>query len=357
MVTPTMPSPVAPRLTSSPPIVIGHRGACGYRPEHTLASYSLAIDLGADFVEPDLVSTADGVLVARHENDISRTTDVSTRPEYAARRTTKVVDGRELTGWFTEDFTLAELRTLRAVERIPQVRQGNTLYDGRFAIPTLEEILELARTKSESTGRTIGVYAETKHPTYFAGLGLSLTDPLVAALEASGYDGPADPVFLQSFEVGNLADLSRRTGVRLVQLLCKAGQPYDLTAAGDPRSYADLQTPAELARLATYATGIGPAKELVLPRTGRNTLGAPTRLVADAHAAGLLVHCYTFRNENCFLPADLRLGRRDGNYGDALAEYAAFLSAGVDGVFSDNPDTARLARDEHVAAGRTAAAA
>ena len=348
MVTPTM-SPFAPRLTSSPPIVIGHRGACGYRPEHTLASYSLAIDLGADFIEPDLVSTADGVLVARHENDISRTTDIASRPEFASRRTTKVVDGREIDGWFTEDLTLAELKTLRAVERIPNVRQGNTLYDGRFAIPTLQEILELARTQSARTGRTIGVYAETKHPTYFASIGLSLTDPLVAALEADGLDSPTDPVFLQSFEVGNLQELSTRTGVRLVQLLDDTGSPWDLRSAGDPRTFADLQAAQELVRLATYAAGIGPCKDLVLRRTPRGALGPATSLVADAHAAGLLVHCYTFRNENVFLPAGMRLGRRDANYGDALAELAAFLDAGVDGVFSDNPDTARLACDERVA--------
>jgi glycerophosphoryl diester phosphodiesterase len=351
-----MPTPRVATLPPAPPIVIGHRGACGYRPEHTLACYALAVDLGADYIEPDLVSTADGVLVARHENGISRTTDVAARPQFAARRTTKVVDGREITGWFTEDFTLAELKTLRAVERAPHLRQGNTLYDGRFEIPTLTEVLELARAASARTGRTIGVYAETKHPTYFAELGLSLTEPLVATLDAHGLTGPADPVFLQSFEVGNLVELAQRTGVRLVQLLARSGRPYDLAAAGDPRSYADLQSPAELARLARHAAGVGPAKDLVLRRGGEGTQAGATPLVRDAHAAGLLVHCYTFRNENVFLPADLRLGRRDANYGNALAEYAAYLDAGVDGLFSDHPDTARLARDEHLAARRLAAA-
>jgi glycerophosphoryl diester phosphodiesterase len=330
------------------PLVIGHRGACGYRPEHTLASYALAIELGADFVEPDLVSTRDGVLVARHENEIGGTTDVARRPEFAARRTTKVVGGVARTGWFTEDFTLAELKTLRAVERIPQVRQGNTLYDGRFQIPTLQEVVELAQRASDRTGRTIGIYPETKLPTYFAERGLALEEPLVDVLHRNGYRSAEDPAFVQSFEVGNLRELSRRTGVRLVQLVAGSGQPFDLRAAGDPRTYDDLVSPAGLAEVATYASGIGPAKDRVVPRTCDGALLDPTSLVADAHRAGLLVHPYTFRNENAFLPAGLRLGSRPADHGHASAEYRAFWAAGVDGLFSDNPDTARLTRDEQL---------
>jgi glycerophosphoryl diester phosphodiesterase len=329
-------------------LVIGHRGACGYRPEHTLASYALAVDLGADFIEPDLVSTRDGVLVARHENEIGGTTDVARRPEFAARRTTKVVDGTPRTGWFTEDFTLAELKTLRAVERIPRLRQGNTLYDGRFQVPTLQEVVDLAQQASERTGRTIGIYPETKLPSYFAGLGLALEEPLVDVLHRNGYRTAADPVFVQSFEVGNLRALAQRTSVRLVQLIAGGGQPVDLRASGDPRTYDDLASPAGLAEIASYASGIGPAKDRVIARTSEGGLGAPTALVDDAHRAGLLVHPYTFRNENTFLPADLRLGRRPTDYGHAFAEYRAFWAAGVDGLFSDNPDTARLARDEQL---------
>jgi glycerophosphoryl diester phosphodiesterase len=332
------------------PVVIGHRGACGYRPEHTLASYSLAIDLGADYLEPDLVSTKDGVLVARHENEISGTTDVAARPQFASRHTTKVVAGRELTGWFTEDFTLAELKTLRAIERIPRVRQGNTLYDGRFEIPTLQEVIDLAQRASERAGRTIGIYPETKLPSYFAHIGLALEDPLVEVLHRNGYRTCSDPVFVQSFEVAGLRTLAQRTDVRLVQLLACSGQPYDLSVSGDTRTYDDLASPAGLLELAGYAAGIGPAKDRVIRRNRDGGLGSATSLVSDAHRAGLVVHPYTFRNENAFLPTDLRLGSRPTDYGDAFAEYRAFWAAGVDGLFTDNPDTARLARDEQLAA-------
>jgi glycerophosphoryl diester phosphodiesterase len=339
----------------SPPIVIAHRGACGYRPEHTLASYALAVELGADYLEPDLVSTRDGVLVARHENEIGATTDVARRPEFAARRTTKLVDGRARTGWFTEDFTLAELKTLRAVERIPQVRPGNTLYDRWFTIPTLQEVVDLAQQASERTGRTIGVYPETKLPSYFAALGLALEEPLVDMLKRNGYRDASDPVFVQSFEVGNLRALAVRTQVRLVQLLAAAGQPYDVQAAGGLLTYDDLASPRGLAEVATYASAIGPAKERVLTMPADSEAAHVTSLVDDAHRAGLLVHAYTFRNENAYLPVDLRVGRSPADYGHALAEYRSFLAAGVDGVFSDNPDTARLARDEQLARAAPAA--
>ena len=349
------PADAKPKDRTASPLVIGHRGASGYRPEHTLASYSLAIDLGADFIEPDLVSTKDGVLVARHENEISTTTDVGSRPEFAARKTTKSVDGTSLTGWFTEDFTLTELRTLRAVERIPQVRQENTLYDGRYQIPTFEEILDLARRATREQGRTIGVYPETKHPTYFDGIGLSLEEPLVASLERYGYRDQKDAVFVQSFEVGNLQQLAGMTKVRIVQLFGGNGpagpaQPWDAVVSGSGLTYDAMATPAGLARVAAYADGIGPDKNRVIARNTDGSLGAVTPLVADAHRRSLLVHPYTFRNENTFLPTNLRRGSDPTAYGNAFAEYAAFYAAGVDGVFADNPDTARLARDDRLRA-------
>lgn len=330
------------------PLVIGHRGASGYRPEHTLAAYDLAARLGADYLEPDLVSTSDGVLVARHEPEIGATTDIAGRPGFADRETTKTIDDVEVTGWFAEDLTLAELKTLRAVERIPEVRQENTIYDGRFDVPTFAEILELRERLSAELGREIGVYPETKHPTYFAGIGLALEPPLLAALAEAGLDGADSPVFVQSFETTNLRSLREQTSVPLVQLIGGSGAPADLAAAGDPRSYADLATPEGLAGIAGYADGIGPDKNLVIARDAEDRLGEPTGLVDAAHAVDLLVHPYTFRNENQFLPADLRTSSAQeaaAEWGNALAEYEAFLRAGVDGVFSDHPDTAVLARD------------
>jgi glycerophosphoryl diester phosphodiesterase len=326
-------------------LVIGHRGASGYRPEHTLASYELAARMGADHVECDVVSTSDGVLVCRHENEISGTTDVADHPEFADRRTTKTVDGVALTGWFTEDFTLAELRTLRAVERLPEVRQENTLYDELFPVPTLAEYLELREDLSEELDREVGAYIETKHPTYFDSLGLSLEEPLAAGLREADLDDEGDPVFLQSFETANLRELDAEVDVLLVQLLSATGAPADLVAAGDPRTYADLSTAAGLAGIAEYADGVGPAKEQVVPLAADGTLGEPTSLVADAHAAGLLVHPYTFRNENSFLPADLDEGSDPAAYGDAIAEQLVFWAAGVDGLFTDNPDTGVLTRE------------
>lgn len=331
--------------------MIAHRGASGHLPEHTLEAYRLAIRMGADYVEPDLVSTRDGVLVARHENEISGTTDVARRPEFAARRTTRRIDGVEVEGWFTEDFTLAELKTLRARERIPHLRPANAEHDGRYAVPTLREVLELIREESARLGRAIGVYPETKHPSYFRGIGLPLEEPLLEALAEYGYTGPEDPVFIQSFETENLRWLRARTGVRLIQLLADEGAPFDLQLRGDPRGYADLATPAGLAEIATYADGIGPAKEMILPRDQGGNLAEPTSLAADAHAAGLLVHPWTFRSESHFLPAALRAGDPADPaaarlHGDAEAEYRRFRALGVDGVFTDFPDHAlRALRD------------
>ena len=326
------------------PLVIGHRGAAGYRPEHTLASYALAIELGADYIEPDLVSTKDGVLVARHEPEIGATTDVADHPEFAARRTTKLLDGVPVTGWFTEDFTLAELRTLRAKERIPQIRPRNTLYDGRYQVPTLQEVIDLATWASRRYHRDIGIYPETKHPTYFRALGLPLEPALVSTLTRNGLNRPGAKVFVQSFEVSNLKALDQVLRVPLIQLFSATGRPYDFTVAGDPRTYADLATPAGLREVASYADGIGPDKNMIVPRDATGRLLTPTSLVGDAHRAGLLVHPYTFRNENNFLPLDFRRGTDPAQYGDAFAEYALFYSLGIDGLFSDNADTAVEAR-------------
>jgi glycerophosphoryl diester phosphodiesterase len=326
------------------PLVFGHRGASGYRPEHTLAAYELAARMGADYVEPDLVPTKDGQLVARHENEIGGTTDVADHPEFASRKTTKVVDGVPLTGWFTEDFTLAELKTLRAQERIPQLRPRNTLYDGRYEIPTFQEVVDLSERLSRELRREVGVAPETKHPTYFRSIGLPLEPKLVDALKRNGLDRANAGVVVQSFEVTNLKQLDRDLKVRLVQLLGGSGAPYDLVAAGDPRTYADLATPAGLREIARYADVIGPDKNLVIPRDAAGFLTEPTALVRDAHAVRLLVVPYTFRNENSFLPADFRSSADPAQYGSAFGEYEEFFATGIDGLFSDNPDTAVEAR-------------
>jgi glycerophosphoryl diester phosphodiesterase len=324
------------------PLVLAHRGASGYRPEHTLAAYKLAIELGADYVEPDLVSTKDGVLVARHENEISGTTDVAARPEFTDRMTTKSIDGRPVTGWFTEDFTLAELKTLRAKERLPLVRPGNTRYDGLFEVPTLDEVLDLVARESKRLHRTIGVYPETKHPTYFDSIGLSLEEPLVRTLERHHLNRPTAKVFVQSFETGNLQELDRVLRVPIIQLIDASGAPYDLLAAGDPRTYADLATPAGLEEIASYADGVGANKFLVIPAAATT----PTNLVDDAHAQGLDIHVWTMRDENQFMAPRFRIGTDPNAKGNALAEYFAFFDAGVDGVFSDYSDTAVEAREQ-----------
>ena len=320
------------------PIVIGHRGASGYRPEHTLAAYKLAIDMGVEYIEPDLVSTKDGELVARHENEISATTDVEDHTEFADRMTTKTIDGREVTGWFTEDFTLTELKTLRAEERIPEIRPNNETFNGLYEIPTLQEVIDLAQQED------VGIYPETKHPTYFDEIDLSLEEPLVQILEANGYNDKRDPVFIQSFEVGNLRDLDGQTDVQLVQLIDATGAPYDFVAAGDPRTYADMITDAGLRDISRYADGIGTNKNLIIPRDESNNLLAPTDLVPRAHQARLIVHAWTFRNENSFLPEDFRQGDPNAplylrTYGNAPGEHDLFLATGLDGVFTDNPDT------------------
>ncbi len=337
------------------PLVIGHRGAAGYRPEHTLASYRTAIRMGADYIEPDLVSTRDGVLVARHENEIGGTTDVADHPEFADRRTTKSIDGVTTTGWFTEDFTLAELRTLRAVERLPGVRPDNTDYDGRFQVPTFDEVLDLVVRHHRRTHQRVGVYVETKHPTYFAGQGLPLERRMLAALRRHGLEHPGARVFVQSFETGNLQALDAMTDLPLIQLVNSSGAPYDLRAKGDTRTYQDLITPAGLRGIARYADGIGPEKGLVLPRDGRNRTGEPSELVGDAHQEGLLVHVFTLRRENQFMAANFRNGTDPDAVGDLAAEARAFFDAGVDGVFTDNPDIVVRARRAWLPMRRSAA--
>ncbi len=331
------------------PIVIAHRGASGERPEHTLEAYRLGIEQAADFVEPDLVATKDGVLVCRHENEISGTTDVASRPEFAARRATKAIDGSPTTGWFTEDFTLAELKTLRARERLPELR--GKAFDGRFEVPTFEEVLALvaqANARPERSGRPIGVYPETKHPSYFEGLGLALEKPLLEALRRHGLDRVDAPVFVQSFEVSNLRRLASLTRVPLVQLIEPLGRPWDFTLERFARTYADLVKPEGLREIATYARGIGVHKSLVLPRDAGERLGPATTLVRDAHAAGLLVHVFTLRAENQFLPAELRRGPGPSAAGDMAEEAALFLKAGVDGFFTDHPALGVAARDAYL---------
>ncbi|QYJ04255.1 glycerophosphodiester phosphodiesterase [Nocardioides panacisoli] len=327
------------------PLVIAHRGASGYRPEHTLAAYELAIEMGADHIEPDLVPTKDGVLVARHENEIGGTTDVADRPEFADRRTTKTIDGRSVTGWFTEDFTLAELKTLRAVERLPGVRPDSAAYDGRFQVPTFEEVLDLVQRVEAETGRVVGLAPETKHPTYFDRLGLSPEEPLVATLHAHGLRTKKDPVVLQSFEVTNLRELDRMTRLPIAQLL-GSGAPYDQVAAGTGLTYADMRTRAGLRAVSKYADWLAPEKSQVLPRTAHGTVGEPSGLVADAHRAGLLVVVYTLRAENQFMPADYRSDGGPNEFGDLAAEITDLLDLGVDAVFSDHPDLAVAARDD-----------
>lgn len=307
------------------PIVIAHRGAPGELPDHTLEGYTLAVEQGADFIEPDLVSTKDGVLVARHENEIGGTTDVASK--FPDRKTTKTVDGSEITGWFTEDFTLAELQTLRA--RQPRDDRPKD-HDGQFAIPTFDQILALRAELSKKHGRAIGLYPETKHPTYFDGLGLSLEEPLLASLQKHGLTTASDPVFIQSFEVGNLTELNGRTDVRLVQLVWTEGAPVDRPKL----AYAEMIAPDGLKQVATYADGIGAHKHQVIPLAKDGSLGAATSLVSDAHAAGLLVHVYTFRDEERHRPAAT----------DPIAEVRAYLEAGVDGVFCDHNRTGVAAR-------------
>jgi glycerophosphoryl diester phosphodiesterase len=360
-------SPKFPTLSGDLPLVIGHRGASGYLPEHTLESYRRAIELGADFIEPDLVATRDGVLIARHEPNITNTTDVSARADFASRKTKKIVDGVEEEGWFASDFTLAEIKTLFAKQPVADRDQSQ---NNRLRIPTFDEVIDIAKTEGSKRGRVVGIYPETKHPTFHNALNLSLEDRLLATLARSNYTTKSAPVIIQSFEVANLKYLRARTQVRIVQLIdaddvnpdgslalvAPFDKPYDFAVARDPRTFASLLTPAGLKEIKTYADGIGPWKpylissRLTLDASGRavdlngdgridqrdRTSLAPTEVVKNAHAEGLFVHAFTFRNEAVRLSSDFR--------GDPKAEYQLYYKLGVDGVFSDFPDTALSAR-------------
>ena len=350
MILPGM-APAEQSLNGDTPLVLGHRGASGYRPEHTLAAYQLAIEQGADFIEPDLVSTSDRVLIARHEpmlaifNTVTNTvgeatTNVAELPQFAARRTTRVLDGVTINGWWAQDFTLAEIKTLKTRERIPAIRPANTAFNDKFEVPTLQEIITLAKTQSAVLGRTIGIYPETKHPTFHDSIGLSLEEPLVDTLKANGLAGADAAVFIQSFEVTNLKEINLRPdiSVPLVQLFGGGGQPYDFTVAGDSRTYDSLGTLVGLTQIATYADGVGPNKGRVIPTVGGNLAATATSFVADAHANGLLVHPYTFRRENIFLPNQFDSSADPIAPGDLRGELTAFLNAGIDGFFTDNPD-------------------
>ncbi|MCN9240839.1 glycerophosphodiester phosphodiesterase [Streptomyces sp. RY43-2] len=330
------------------PTIVGHRGTSGYRPEHTFGSYDLALDMGADIVEAgDLVPTKDGHLVCRHEPEIGGTTDVADHPEFADRKTTKLLDGVSTTGWFTEDFTLAELKTLRAIERIPATRPRNTLYDGRWEIPTFEEVLRWQDEQTRKRGKQVWIYPEMKHPTYFRDRGLGLEERLAKILRQHGKHKKNAPVIVQSFEPTSIQRMNKLVDNPLVVLLSDAGsRPWDFQATGDPRTVADLVTRKGLKEIATYAQGIGPTLDLVIPRDAKGNLAAPTTLVADAHAAGLILHPYTMRNENTFLPANFRKGTDPAAYGDAFGAFAAYFATGIDGVFTDNADTGLLARED-----------
>jgi glycerophosphoryl diester phosphodiesterase len=351
---------------TSVPLVIGHRGAAGYLPDHTLEGYALAIELGADYVEPDLVSTKDGVLIARHEPMLGGTTDVASRPQFANRKSTKVLDGVTTTDWFASDFTLAEIKQLRAIQPLGDRDQS---FNGRFEVPTFAEVLDLVQRKSAQVGRRVGVYPETKHPTFHKTLGLPLEDRLLDELKRAGLNHSGAPVFIQSFEVSNLQYLRTRTRVKLVQLIDGDSvgpdgivtlappfdKPYDFAVRNDPRTFKDMLTPAGLREIATYADGIGPWKPYILgtkcvqgttacvdvngdgavDERDRVTI-APSSVVADAHAAGLLVHPFTFRNEQFRLASDFKT--------NPVNEYLRFYELGVDGLFTDFTDTARVAR-------------
>jgi glycerophosphoryl diester phosphodiesterase len=331
-------------------LVIGHRGASALRPEHTLASYSKAIADGADFIEPDLVMTRDGALVARHENEISGTTDVAKHPEFAGRKTTKSIDGHNITGWFTEDFTLAELKTLRARERLPQFR--STQYDGQFQIPTLDEIIDFVAAQSATYGRPIGIIPEIKHGTYFQKIGLPMEQRVLGTLDAHAYTRTA-PVEIQSFEIANLRYLRGKLGknhpnIRLLQLIDDVDtQPFDVVAAGGKLRYADMLTPAGLRDIATYADAIGPNTRAIIPLANDGSLGEPTSLVHDAHAVKLEVHPYTFRPENHFQAKNFWQGTdpKQFNENGSVAEIRAYLDAGIDAFFTDDPALGRRALD------------
>ena len=356
----------AATLSGAAPIVIGHRGASGYRPEHTLAAYRLAIAQGANYIEPDLVMSKDGALLARHEPMLARVdlnpdgslkylngvpvlnrTDTSTNvwqlPQYAGRLTVKTLDGTKVGGWWAEDFTAAELRAdIRAQERLRDLRVANNRYNDQEVIPTLQEVIDLAKSESTRLGRTVGIYPETKHPTYFAAVAatngvMRMEDRLVSILHANYGNVASAPVYIQSFEVSNLQYVNTQTDIRTVQLLSGGGRPYDFTVAGDTRSHADLAKAAGLDFIDGYADGIGANTNLMIPLVN-GRLGTPTTLVADAHARGLEVHGWTFRAENIFLPNEFDSSSNPAEAGNLKGQIQAFTALGMDGFFTDQPD-------------------
>lgn len=321
-------------------IVIAHRGASGYIPEHTLGAYALAIMMGADYIEPDLVMTKDGQLISRHDNELSTTTNVAQHTEFASRRRNKTIDGIPLEGWFTEDFTLNEIKTLRAMERLPTIRPGNARMDGTFTIPTFQEIIDLIKTLQINQKQIIGIYPEIKHSTHFRNIGLPMEQLLLDTFRNNGYWKSTDPVYIQSFEVSNLKNLKKQTDIRLLQLFDKKElQPYDQVVLGTNLTYGDMASVEGLIEIAKYANAVGPDKSYIIPRDKDNKLGSATEFVKNAHAAGLKVHPYTFRAENQFLPTEFR--RNDdspNNIGDFSGEMRSFFATGIDGVFSEHPD-------------------
>lgn len=346
-------SPTTPEYQLPKILVVGHRGASALRPEHTLASYQKAIDDGADFIEPDLVSTKDGVLVTRHENEIGGTTNVSTLSQFADRKTTKNIDGKDLTGWFTEDFTLSELQQLKARERIPEFRPANTAYNDLYPVPTLEQVIELAEANYKKTGKIIGLYIETKHPTYFKNQKLAMEDTLLKTLAKYKYTREIAPVYLQSFEVQNLIDLKNELDLhktikhaQIIQLYdAKTAQPADFVESGETKTYADLATAQGLKDVAKYANGVGPSKGYILNFNDNGSVQT-TSFITDAHTAGLKVHPYTFRPENNYLPTPLKCSQdkpAERCPSGALKEFEAYFKAGVDGVFTDDPALGREA--------------
>ena len=314
------------------PLVIAHRGASGERPESTLLAFRQAIAEGADFIEPDLELTKDGHLVVRHENEISQTTDVASRPEFAARKTTKDVQGQKVTGWFTEDFTLAELKTIRCRERLPKLRPGSAKFDGQEQVPTYQEVIDLAKSEAKRLGRVIGTYPELKHASHFAALGLPMEGRLADILKKNGLNSETAPVFIQCFDVEPLKTMKTLVKCQRIQLVSPSGAPVDSKAT----PYKDMVSASGMKTIAAYAHGVGPEYTMVIP-TVDGGLGPATSLVKDAHAAGLAVHPWTVRAENYFLPPKLRNGTDPAAHGDVDAVYRALLASGIDGLFSDFP--------------------
>lgn len=337
-----------PKPLIAKPVIIAHRGVPETFLEHSRPSYLAGIREGADFIEPDVIATKDGHLIVRHENEIGHTTDISQRPEFADRKTTKVIDGIELTGWFSEDLTLAEIKQLRTQERIPDLRPKNKRLAGVEQVLTFDEVLDIQAEENARRGPDappIGVYVETKHPTYFSNAGFDLNQLLLEALERFNLNRAGAPVIIQSMETANLRRIRQQTELPIVQLLEWAGAPADFVAAGDERTYKDLATPAGLDFIAEYAQGVGAHKRHVIGRDKKQRWTGETSFVADSHERGLFVHPWTMRSENNFLPRNLRRGWKKSRHGNALAEHLAYLEAGVDGLFTDVTSTAVRARD------------